>query len=394
SEWARGHWFTGFPWNLPAYNWSFSLSILQVLALIGPYFLTLLTLLLYGFATLCLFEVHKKAALIASLFMATLFACFQISGMVRLHTSPTEFTRAAVRVIQPNIPQAEKWDASTYDAQIVKMADLLAEETDFSKNETPDSLLTILPETAMNEEMVASPIGAESLTKAFKVIDKRPYPNFVYTGYLRSDIVPEGDDFKRVYFNSSLLLDSQRDIVAVFNKFHLVPFGEYMPLDEYLPISQFVKFSGFQAGSGLETLISPPLLPFGPLICYEVLFPGHVILPEKIGPRPEVLINITNDAWYGDAPGPYQHMLMARYRAIEEGVPVIRSANTGISLISDSYGRILAQEKLGNTAMIEGYIPKPYKGRTLYSQFGEFAYFLFLFISLATVLWCAFRKRG
>jgi apolipoprotein N-acyltransferase len=145
-------------------------------------------------------------------------------------------------------------------------------------------------------------------------------------------------------------------IIGTFDKFHLVPFGEYVPLRKWIPIPAIAGGGfDFMAGHGPATMTVPGLPPVGPLVCYEVIFPGAVTAP---GHRPGLLLNVTNDAWFGDSSGPRQHFAAARLRAIEEGLPLVRAAGTGISAIVDPYGRIVARLDLNREGVVTGPLPE------------------------------------
>ena len=161
--------------------------------------------------------------------------------------------------------------------------------------------------------------------------------------------------FRSRLWNSVQAFDRQGNVIDTYDKFHLVPFGEYVPLRGWLPIDKITPGSvDFSAGPGPETIVVPGLPLVGPLVCYEAIFPGDV---AKRDPRPGVLLNVTNDAWFGDSTGPRQHFAAARMRAVEEGLPLVRAAGTGISAIVDPYGRVLASLALGRRGIVEGELP-------------------------------------
>ena len=184
-------------------------------------------------------------------------------------------------------------------------------------------------------------------------------------------------------WNSLHGLDEAGVIVGTYDKHHLVPFGEYTPLRAVLGrlgLGKLVVGSqGFSAGPGPETLDLPGLPPFSPLICYEAIFPGRVVAE---GARPQWLLNVTNDAWFGTSSGPYQHFASARIRAVEEGLPLVRVANTGISAVVDSYGRLLGQLRLNQAGVLDSHLPRPAKSVTLYARYGD-RMGLFLIVILA-----------
>ena len=177
-------------------------------------------------------------------------------------------------------------------------------------------------------------------------------------------------------------IDGGGAVRAIYDKFHLVPFGEYLPFQDWLPFLPVAALrTGFSAGPGPQTLTAPGLPPFSPLICYEIIFPGAVRAPD--GPPPRLLINLTNDAWYGVSSGPYQHFATTRVRAVEEGLPVIRAANTGISALIDPLGRVEARLALNQTGHFDHAVPAALSAPTLYSRWGEV---LFLTAVIAMII--------
>ena len=167
-------------------------------------------------------------------------------------------------------------------------------------------------------------------------------------------------------YNSLIVIDRDGDMIAEYNKSHLVPFGEYVPLPDILPIKKIAHGSmNYSAGPGPQTISLGNLPPFSPLICYEVIFPGHVQSPNG---GAKWLLNITNDAWYGATAGPYQHLAHARMRAIEEGLPMIRVANSGISAVIDGYGNILSKLPLNQAGYIDAQLPQASNTLTIYRR--------------------------
>jgi apolipoprotein N-acyltransferase len=183
-------------------------------------------------------------------------------------------------------------------------------------------------------------------------------------------VVEDGDGGGKI-FNSIEVVHGDQ-IVAAFDKMHLVPFGEYLPLEKYLGpfgLTQLVPGTWDQ-GDGPRELSAPGLPLMAPLICYEAIFPGRATERDPARPRPRLLLNVTNDGWFGLTSGPYQHFAQARLRAIEEGLPLIRVANTGVSAIIDPYGRVLDSLPLGTEGVIDGRLPQP-ASATLFSRWGD-----------------------
>jgi apolipoprotein N-acyltransferase len=200
------------------------------------------------------------------------------------------------------------------------------------------------------------------------IADLLPPGTVLVTGAVRAD-EPAGGSLDA--FNSVLVIDDLGTITAAYDKVHLVPFGEYLPLRplfDLLGIRQLVAIpEGFVAGAARLTLTLPGAAPFAPLICYEIIFPGAIL---ATGPRPGWILNLTNDTWFGDTPGPHQHFLQGRVRAVEEGLPLVRAANSGISGIVDAYGRTIDSLGLGAAGIIDGNIPEAVT-LTLYTRVGD-----------------------
>lgn len=380
SEYGRGYFFTGFPWNIPAYIWSDFLPLLQSLSLIGPFALSLLTIALSSLVATCLFAHQRRQTVLILSGLCILLVSLSVWGSLRLQNNPTEYkdSNTIVRLLQPNIPQAQKWNRDTYDQQIDTITKLLTQPLE-EKFQSTKTVFAIAPETALNETMLSSVHAFETIDTAFLRLQSLPQEFYFYTGILRSEIVETEGVIEKRNYNSSLLFNESGEVIDIYDKFHLVPFGEYMPYSNIIPIEPVVKFSGFEFGDGLKTLKYGNLPAFSPLICYEILFPAEVVVKDD---RPEIMVNITNDAWYGNSPGPYQHVLQAQYRAIEEGIPVARAANTGMSVIYDAYGRKVVSLSLFKEGVIDSYIPQISSERTLYSKTGNLPYFLLSFLFL------------
>lgn len=211
---------------------------------------------------------------------------------------------------------------------------------------------------------------------------------------------------KNLYTGLSVL-NEKGDIIHSYDKTHLVPFGEYVPFKQFLPVEKITPGAiDFTAGKGIETVSPSNIPPFSPLICYEALFPGEVVQSpsatymsathltkrpaEHPAKRPEWLLNLTNDAWYGRSSGPYQHLALTRLRAIEEGLPLIRAANNGISAVIDANGRILYKLGLDDVGFIDFELPKPLK-TTFYSHYKEIPYWAMLIIIMGIAI--ALRRK-
>lgn len=385
AEWLRGHMFTGFPWNLPAYAWDGSLEVLQSASLVGAYGLSLFTLIIaiapFLFGAGDLPRRHRFFLLLALAAMITALWSF---GAYRLsERSSSVHENVVIRVVQGNVPQREKWNPDAKPGHIKRYIGLsrAAAPTVRAENLANGAAPThiIWPETAV-AYFLNTQAGLIDL-----IASAVPKNGYILTGAPRH----ERENGDRI--TNSLFAVSRSGIVAAYDKFHLVPFGEYMPLRDYLPNIRIVNsLRDFSPGPGPQTLELPGLPGFSPLICYEVIFPGAVADRRN---RPQFLLNATNDGWYGDSTGPHQHFAITRMRAIEEGLPIFRAANTGISGAIDQYGEVIAKLGLGETGSFDSAIPKTEMSGTVYTMLGDKIFFGFV-IMLAALSWICTRFKG
>jgi apolipoprotein N-acyltransferase len=261
-----------------------------------------------------------------------------------------------LRLVQPNIDQASKWLPELRRGHIENQMRLSS-----GPGARPVSHV-IWAETAVPFLLTSEP---ELRSQLAGIV---PRNGLLITGAPRLS----GSGTPQRLSNSLHGLDETGAVVGIYDKHHLVPFGEYTPLRSVLGWLGLGKLTvggqGFSAGPGLATLDLPGLPPFSPLICYEIIFPGRVVAE---GPRPQWLLNLTNDAWFGISSGPYQHFASARIRAVEEGLPMVRVANTGISAVVDPYGRVYGRLHLNRVGVLDSALPKPVKGVTLYARYGD-----------------------
>ena len=375
-EFLRGLVFTGFPWNPAAAIWWPIDSMMQSVSLVGTYGLGLITVLAGGLlASLFVRSDEDKNYFVFP--VAALGVLFVLAGfgLIRLADSPvTYFKDVKLRLVQANIPQIEKWDENYLERNFERHIQM--------SNQTGDEAVThvIWPETSIPYDVYNDPTFQAYL--AARLGNDR----ILISGANRFE---RGGGIK--VFNSVFALLPEGTISATYDKAHLVPFGEFIPwrgvlskigLDTLAPGS-----FNFSEGPGPRTLSIPDTPSFGPLVCYEIIFPGHVTDP---GNRPAWLLNLTNDAWFGTSSGPHQHFALARLRAIEEGLAVVRVAGTGISGVIDPYGRVIGKTNLQTRGILDTGLPKPLNAAPLFARFGN----LFLFIFLALVFgWNIWEKR-
>ncbi|MCC6598037.1 MAG: apolipoprotein N-acyltransferase [Alphaproteobacteria bacterium] len=350
-EWLRGHLFTGFPWNLFGYTWSDTLPILQILHLSDVYGLTLLTLLWFSIPGFILLAPQKRGQVVLILGLASFAACYTY-GLSWLKTHPlTYHENLTIRIVQPNIDQAEKWNSDAMNRHFDKHLNLSrnAAEVQNPGDQNKTSHYIIWPETALSYRYVNDPSAMAALRE---MLNSYPGPTYLFTGLLSYDPQTRG------YKNALVMIDQNGTLSNTYTKHHLVPFGEYIPFQNWIPLEPVARFNGFQKGAGPQSFATPQNLHYSPLICYEIIFPGKTI--PKNGPAPDFILNVTNDAWYGISPGPYQHFVQAQFRAVESGIPVIRAANTGFSGILAPNGEKIGTSRLYTENTSDLHLPQSY----------------------------------
>jgi len=362
AEMLRGVMFTGFPWNLIGTVWAFSALPLQPASMVGVHGLSLLTVFI---ACLPALRSWRWGAL-----GVVLLAGWMGFGAWRLAEAGPAVEETRLILVQGNVAQDLKWQEDQR-LPIFQRYLTLTEEAGRSAHEAhPHARIVVIwPETA-------SPYLLAQDEQARRAIAAALPPNGVLlAGTVRADWGADGR-VARIY-NSLVGVGGDAALLTVFDKAHLVPFGEYMPLGGLLPIRMVTGGMDFTAGPGPVSISLPGVPAFSPLICYEVIFPGRVVGAE----RPAWLLNVTNDAWFGLSAGPYQHLASARLRAVEEGLPMVRVAQTGISAVFDARGRGLGWLGLGGTGSLTAWLP-PAAAPTAFSQLGLLIPGFFVVIAL------------
>lgn len=390
-EWLRGHLFTGLPWNVIGYALTNSDAGMQGAALVGVYGLTPLAVAIFATPLVVLAEsrsVQIRVAVIACVTIAPMVA-LHAYGAWRLSQPDANAPGVALRIVQPSVPQREKWMAEhqrrIFEDHLALTATSAAGVTDGAVGVTH----VVWPEAAMPFFPLERP---EALTA---IAETLPDGASLIAGGLRRDAVaPVGTrDARRRAFNSLIAFDDNGRPTAVYDKLHLVPFGEYLPFEPILSAVGLKKLThglgAFASGPSPRPVFDAPGLPTTlALICYEALFPGQI---AQSAIRPGLLINVTNDGWFGDSTGPRQHFHQARVRAVEEGAPLVRAANNGISAIVDGKGRVLKSLGMNVRGVIDGPLPAAV-GPTLYSGVGDAALAAIL-AAFAVAAWLIGRSR-
>ena len=378
-EWVRSWLLTGFPWNLIGSIWTPWPVMLQTASLWGVFGLSTVTVFVAGLPGLI---KGRKMKELAPLWGAVLLLSAMAGyGFWRLSKAPDmsdTINGVRIRLVQPNIPQGKKWSKDEAEQNLMKSVHL-------SRAEGADKISHVIwPETATQFLLLEDNFARGMVTSALLP------GGILLAGSLRAERNKDGRLEK--LFNSVVAINDVGIELGHYDKSHLVPFGEYVPLAKLFPFIRKVTPVPFDfgTGEGVKTKIIPRTLPVGMLVCYEVIFPGHVAEKET---RPYWLVNVTNDGWYGISAGPYQHFAAAQMRAAEEGVPLARSANTGVSGMIDAYGRVTASLDLGKEGVVDAGLPRRTEKPTFYGTYGNRVPLIFCLILLIAAA-LPYRKRS
>ncbi len=376
AEWARGHALTGLPWNLIGYAWSGgfpgAIAMLQSVAVVGIYGLSFVTVLAVSLLALLgsprpgpMPVLRRWAPALAT---GLLIVVPAVGGAIRLATTSTVSTDTRLRLVQPSIPESLKWQPAVAQSNFRRLLDLSAAPA-------RDRLNAILWPEAATPFLLGRDERARHAAAA--IVSKGGY---LIAGALRAN--PPPAPIEKIW-NSIEIVNDHGDIVDHYDKAHLVPFGEYVPFRNLLPINKITSGTmDLSAGPGPQTIDLPGLPSFAPLVCYEAIFPASIIDESN---RPAWILNVTNDAWYGHSSGPYQHFAIARTRAVEEGLPLVRVANNGISAVVDPLGRVLTRTDLDAVGYVDSALPAAVSS-TPFARFGDWMLAGLLILGAAPVV--------
>ncbi len=361
SEWLRGRVLTGFPWNDYGMALGDHLVFAQFAAIGGLAALTVLTVAIFATPALFADRRRKGATRIPAGVLAAGAALVGLAlfGTLRLETPPpAPVAGVNVRLMQPNIAQDAKFSPQNKDEIVADYLKLSDRSTGPAHTGLSDVTLLVWPESAFPF------ILTEDAQALLTIGNALPSGTTLVTGAARIGVTPSASDSRPhpAFYNSILVIARGGIILDTYDKVHLVPFGEYLPMDWFFRkfgLHHFVHVpGGFAKGAGHKLLHLPNLPTAVPLICYEAIFPEEAVPAATPGAaRPGFMLNVTNDAWFGRTAGPYQHFAQARLRSIEQGLPLLRDANTGVSAIIDAYGRVLAQLPVEEEGVIDGVLP-------------------------------------
>jgi len=389
SEWLRGHILTGFPWNAFGYALSEPLALAQAASLIGLWGLTFLAVAIFASPAVLIDRATPGARTpwIAPLLAGLCLVLLIVFGAVRLASGPTRLVQnVRLRIMQPNLTQDVRFNYSAKQEVMRKYLTLSDRATGPDATGVKDVTVLIWPESAFPFFLTRE---ADAMAQIEALL---PPGTTLITGAVRAPDGPRGTPITRAY-NSIYAIDHDGTILGIYDKLHLVPFGEYLPFQQLMEKLGFLQLTmlrgGYIPGSVRKTIDLPHVPRVLPLICYEAAFPGDIVPRED---RPGWIVNLTNDGWFGASAGPYQHLQVARMRAIEEGLPIVRAANTGISAVIDPYGHMVARLGLGVEGVLDSGLPAALPP-TLYARMGLFLPAALAFVTLLAGL-LGSRWRG
>jgi apolipoprotein N-acyltransferase len=356
AEWLRGHVLTGLPWNAFGYALTGPLVMAQGAALIGIWGLTFIAVAVFAApAVLVDDRIDTPRPWLAPIAGLAILGGLGIYGAARLATTTTDFVAdVRLRLMQPNLSQDAKFNYDARHEVMRRYLSLSDRATGPESQGVKDATHLIWPESAFPFFLAREP---EALAQIAALLAPG---TVLITGAARADESAPAGRVLRAY-NSVYVIDRDGSILGIYDKVHLVPFGEYLPfgaLLESFGLQNLVKQQGgFIPGDRRRLLTIPGAPPALPLVCYEIIFSGETASRGQA--RGGWMLNLTNDGWFGRSTGPYQHLQQARVRAIEEGLPLVRAANTGISAVIDPLGRVIGSLPLGVEGVLDAKLPKP-----------------------------------
>lgn len=389
SEWLRGQVLTGFPWNAFGYALSEPLALAQTASLIGLWGMTLLAVAIFASpAVLIDGSSRGREGWIAPVAALAVLIAMGIFGAVRLSLHPIRMVAGVkLRIMQPDLQQDVKFNYSAKAEVMKKYLTLSDRASGPQSTGVRDASILIWPESAFPFFLTREP---DALAE---IADLLPKGTVLITGSVRApDMAPAGVRITRAY-NSIYVIDHDGSVLSVYDKLHLVPFGEYLPFQDWMERLGFEQLTrvqgGFIPGTVRRSMQIPNAPRVLPLICYEAIFPGSVATRDD---RPGWIINVTNDGWFGISTGPHQHLQQAQMRAIEQGLPIVRAANTGISAVIDPLGRIVARLGLGIEGVLDSSLPQA-GPPTIYARVGDLPAVTIAAIALLFVIRRRFTKQ-
>jgi apolipoprotein N-acyltransferase len=387
-DFARGLIFTGFPWNSPGLIWIESIEIAQVTSIGGLVFLSAITYFWAAIFYVVFATPYKKFRIIYSyLVIGTIAASYLFGHWTISQSKDTEnLAQNDLKgshefiIIQPNIPQSEKWDPK-FVMRNLKLYFDMSREAILDTPAEVNSITVIWPETALSfntyyHEEINPQLHSLTFLKGEEV------SIILLTGLLDHYVENKED----LFTNSVIGLHGNEEFLH-YNKHHLVPFGEYMPYQDYLGWMPLTQIGGFQAGTQPKNMQLPNGINILPLICYEIIFPRHSFAANTT----DFIVNLTNDGWYGDSAGPAQHLAITRFRAIEQNRIILRAANTGISAMITAHGHILTSLSYNEKGVARHNFKFSSSKTTIYQKYNYLVFILYL--SSILIIMCFFNSK-
>jgi apolipoprotein N-acyltransferase len=368
-EFLRGNFLINFPWNLIAYTWSWSIETIQILSLIGTYGLSLISITIFCAPFIFIQNKLIKNNIFFTIFLliSSIFIYLYGSDKIK-NTDYTLDKNISVKIVSPNFSLSDYINQSEISQlkRLIKISD-----PDKSKK-----MLFIWPEGVFYESYLQD-------------IDK--YKNLFNDSFSEKHLIVFGiNNLKeKKIFNSLVIVNNKLNILSLYNKVNLVPFGEFLPFENLLSKFGLKKitrgYNSFSSGNARNILYLDDKFSnkkIMPLICYEIIYSGNIKTKNQL---PDLVINISEDAWFGKSIGPYQHFSKAIYRSVEEGVFIARSANKGISAYISPNGKVIKSLKTGESGSIELNFPYFYQS-TLFSNYGNKIFYLIIFLYMFLIL--------
>ena len=379
-EFIRGSILSGFPWNLIAYSWSWSLEIIQVISVIGTYSLNLISITIFSLPFILFVKTKNKKKYWFLSFLLILFATNYFYGFKVLSQSKEnniEKHDFIIKIISPNIDLKEFLKSENNDVIIKKLIEL-------SNPQVDQKTIFIWPE-GMLQSVYLSEI------KKYHKIFSKAFSN-LHLIILGINNLEYKNNVESVY-NSLAIVDNNLNLIGSYNKNKLVPFGEFLPMEKYLQKIGLKKitygYKSFSKGEQRNVInIKNKYYDFKllPLICYEIIYSGKINIKKQ---NVDLIVNISEDGWFGNSIGPYQHFSKAIYRAIEEGNYIARSANNGISAFISPNGRTLHKTEFNKAGTIIASLPM-YKSKTIFSKYGNKVFVIIIFLYILLIFY--FKK--
>ena len=370
-EYLRGILFTGFSWNLISYSWSFSLESIQILKFIGTYTFNFLSILIFSVYFNSLWPIQFKKILINSFFLFIILISNYLFGKIIIKNSEFNLHNdAKVKIVQPNIDIAKTWGI---------------------ENEKKN-LITLLNLSRVNKDEKTLIVWPEGMIQQTNPKDLYKYKDYFNKNFSKNHLIIVGVTNPSVlgnkinFYNSLVVLNNNAEVVSVYNKIKLVPFGEFIPFENLLAKWGLKKitfgYSSFSSGNERKEIKIFNNLSFLPLLCYEIIYSGELKRNSK---DYNFIINISEDGWFGDSIGPYQHLAQAVFRAVEQGVPVVRSTNKGMSAYISPNGKIINSLELNKSGFIDLKLSF-LKGKTLFSLLENYIFYFTILLSIIFVI--------